>query len=466
MADNESNNGSGTHHRADPPSNTAPVKRMVDSPAFKFIILGVLTLVLMIPLLLVYLIVDERQSYSRQAVSEVGRKWGREQSFAGPYLVIPMERMVESTNRQGVKSSYREEKFAVLLPETLNVNSDVTAKELQRGIFDIPVYNSVVRYAGKFKAADVDQLRRNRFELRLDEAVLAVQITDVRGIKKTTDVLINETAKRFQAGVGVKSPRGRGIHIPMTASQITDGFSFQFELPVNGTRHLQIEPSGGETRMEMKSNWPHPSFMGNFLPTERSISADGFSAKWVVPQLARGFGQLHIVKDIAPLMRSNLFGVQFYQPVGFYDLVSRALKYAIAFISAVYLMVYIMEVYVGKPIHWIQYVFVGFALLIFYLVLLALAEHLGFEIAYGTASLATSVLIGLYTSSALSSPRKGLVLGFLIAIIYTLLYLLLRVEDYALLIGSLAGFFMLASVMYMTRNVDWSGYTIIKDSDK
>ncbi|CAN0501643.1 unnamed protein product [Scytosiphon promiscuus] len=129
-------------------------------------------------------------------------------------------------------------------------------------------------------------------------------------------------------------------------------------------------------------------------------------------------------------------------------------------------MVYIMEVYVGKPIHWIQYVFVGFALLIFYLVLLALAEHLGFEIAYGTASLATSVLIGLYTSSALSSPRKWLVLGFLIAIIYTLLYLLLRVEDYALLIGSLAGFFMLASVMYMTRNVDWSGYTIIKDSDK
>lgn len=439
-------------------SQPSGFSKLVSSPAFKFIVLGVLTLLLMIPLLLVYLIVDERQSYSRQAVNEVGRKWGREQAFHGPYMVIPMDRTVERTDRQGNKSSYREVKYAVLLPKTLNIKSDVSAKELQRGIFDVPVYNTKVSYEGKFDAADLDQYRRDRFELRVNEAVFTVLISDVRGIKKTTDVQIGSVTSRFQAGVGIKGQRTNGVHIKLTSTQLTDGFSFQFNLPVNGTKHLLFEPSGAETKLDMTSNWPHPSFMGNFLPNERKISSTGFEADWHVPHLARGMGQSHTHNQIKKVMPNNLFGVQFYQPVGFYDLVSRALKYAVAFISAVFLMVYIMEVYVGRPIHWIQYVFVGFSLLIFYLVLLGLAEHIGFEFAYGLASTATALLVGLYTSSTLRSKAKGLVLGLMILLIYGLLYLLLRVEDYALLIGSLAGFAMLSGVMYMTRNVDWSGY--------
>lgn len=432
--------------------------KLVASPAFKFIVLGVLTLLLMIPLLLVYLIVDERQSYSRQAVSEVGRKWGREQAFHGPYMVIPMEREVEKTDRQGNKTTYREVKYAVLLPKTLNIKSDVSAKELQRGIYDVPVYNTKVTYDGKFDPADLEQYRRERFELRVNEAVFSVLVSDVRGIKKTTDVQIGTETSRFQAGFGVKGQRSSGVHIKLTSAQLNDGFSFQFNLPVNGTKHLLFEPSGAETKLDMTSNWPHPSFMGNFLPNERKISTSGFDANWHVPHLARGMGQAHTQTHINKLMSKNLFGVQFYQPVGFYDLVSRALKYAVAFISAVFLMVYIMEVYVGRPIHWIQYVFVGFSLLIFYLVLLGLAEHIGFEFAYGLAATATALLVGLYTSSTLRSKAKGLVLGLMILMIYGLLYLLLRVEDYALLIGSLAGFAMLSGVMYMTRNVDWSGY--------
>lgn len=440
------------------PSSSGGFSRLVSSPAFKFIILGVLTLLLMIPLLLVYLIVDERQSYSRQAVNEVGRKWGRDQAFYGPYMVIPMDRLVENTDRQGNKTSYREVKYAVFLPKTLNIKADVSAKELQRGIFDVPVYNSKVAYNGNFEPADLEQFKKDRFKLRLDDAVFSVLISDVRGIKKTTDVLIGEVSSLFAAGVGVKGQKANGVHIKLSQAQLKSGFKFSFDLPVNGTKHLQFEPSGAETKLAMKSNWPHPSFMGNFLPNDRKINGSGFEANWHVPHLARGRGQSHTQGNISKLMPKNLFGVQFYQPVGFYDLVSRALKYAVAFISAVFLMVYIMEVYVGRPIHWIQYVFVGFSLLIFYLVLLGLAEHIGFEIAYGLAATATALLVGLYTSAALLSKAKGLVLGLMILLIYGLLYLLLRVEDYALLIGSLAGFGMLAGVMYMTRNVDWSGY--------
>lgn len=446
------------------------VSRLMSSPAFKFIILGVLTLALMIPLLLVFLIVGERESYSRQAVTEVGRKWGRAQAISGPYLVVPLERDAEKTDRQGVKTTYRERKYAVLLPERLDVASQVEADELKRGIYNVPVYTSELSYKGGFKAADLAALRRDDYEPQFDEAVMTVLISDVRGIKETTLVKMSgpEGAAarevRFAAGPGLNASRVSGIHIPIARAALSDGFGFEFRLPVKGTNFLKFEPSGGETHVSMSSNWPHPSFTGNFLPNERDVKADGFSAKWHVPQLARGGGQMVIQSHFNKIMTHNEFGVQFYQPVGFYDLVGRALKYAVAFIAAVFLLVFIMEVYVGRPVHWIQYVFVGFALLIFYLVLLGLAEHIGFELAYGAASLATALLIGLYSSSALSSPAKGLFLGLIIALFYGLLYMLLRVEDYALLIGSLAAFFMLAGLMYMTRNVDWSGYKLSSTS--
>lgn len=448
--------------------------KLLSSPAFKFVVLGVLTLALMIPLLLVFLVVGERESYSRQAITEVGRKWGRAQQVSGPYLVVPLERTAERVDRQGVKSSYIERKFAMLLPERLDVKSTVEADELMRGIYEVPVYTTNLDYQGRFKAADIDALRRENYDVKLDQAVMTLLIADVRGIKETTAVTVtgaegegllagDNPAPRqltFKAGNGLGNQRVSGIHIDVADGLPARGFDFKFNLPVKGTNFLKFEPSGGETRVVMTSNWPHPSFVGNFLPNDRTVSADGFEARWHVPQLARGQGQLHIRPQVVQLMAQNQFGVQFYQPVGFYDLVGRALKYAVAFIAAVFLLVFIMEVYVGRPVHWIQYVFVGFALLIFYLVLLGLAEHVGFEMAYGAAATATALLIGLYTSSALQSPAKGLFLGFIIGLIYALLYLLLRVEDYALLIGSLATFFMLAGLMYMTRNVDWSGYNL------
>ncbi len=444
-------------------SSSGSFSRIMSTPAFKFIVLGVLTIALMIPLLLVYLVVDERERYSAKAVADVGRMWGRAQTFAGPYLVVPLTRISERVDRQGNKTKYKETRFGVFLPQALDIKADVKAEELNRGIFKVPVYKSALAFKGRFEAADINKFSEENFEPRLDEAVLTMQISDVRAIKKTTEVTIGNENLAFKAGPGINSTRVRGIHVKVAQAQLSSGFEFAFDLPVNGTDNLQFEPSGGETHVTMSSDWPHPSFMGNFLPTDRDVKTSGFTAKWHVPQLARGLGQVHVRKDISRLMPQNLFGVNFYQPVGFYDLVARALKYAIAFIATVFLLVFIMEVYVGRPVHWIQYVFVGFALLIFYLVLLALAEHVGFELAYGAASLATSLLIGLYTSSALKDPKKGLFLGAVLAAFYALLYLLLRVEDYALLIGSLSGFFMLAGLMYMTRNVDWSGYTAPPD---
>ena len=447
-------------------SSSGSFSRLMSTPAFKFIVLGVLTFVLMIPMLLVYLIVDERERYSRHAVAEVGRMWGKSQTFAGPYLVVPLTRETERVDRQGNKSIYKETRYGVFLPEVLDVAANIKTQELKRGIFQVPVYKSDLKFKGRFAAADISRFSEENYQPRLEDAVLTMQISDVRAIKKTTVVRIGELKQPFEAGAGLDTNKARGIHVKVPESVLSAGFDFAFELPVNGTDSLKFEPSGGETDVSMKSDWPHPSFQGNFLPSTREVSDKGFTATWQVPQLARGLGQVHVVSNITRLMPHNHFGVDFYQPVGFYDLVARALKYAVAFIATVFLLVFIMEVYVGRPVHWIQYVFVGFALLIFYLVLLGLAEHIGFEWAYGLASAATSLLIGLYTASALSEPRKGAFLGAVLLSFYALLYLLLRVEDYALLIGSLSGFFMLAALMYMTRNVDWSGYQATPGKDR
>ena len=440
--------------------------KLLSTPAFKFIVLGILTLLMMIPLLMVYFIIDERERYSRQANIEVGRKWGRAQSFAGPYLVVPLEREIERVDRQGQKTRHKERKVAIFLPARLDVTAKVNSKELARGIYKVPVYESVLGYQGQFQVTDFERFKREDYRVLMDEAVLTLQISDIRAIKKTADVQLGETMTKFEAGLGLDGGRrASGIHVKVPKPSVSSGFAFQFELPVNGTEHIKFEPSGAETHLTMTSDWPHPSFDGNFLPSERTVNDDGFSAKWHVPQLARGQGQVHLRNDVSQLMAHNLFGVRLYQPVGFYDLVSRALKYAVAFLATVFLLVFIMEVYVGRPVHWIQYVFVGFALLIFYKVLLGLAEHVGFDLAYGLASLATAGLIGFYSASALKERSKGIFVGVVLLAFYILLYLLLRVEDYALLIGSLSGFGFLATLMYMTRNVDWSGYGVNKQRD-
>ena len=215
-------------------------------------------------------------------------------------------------------------------------------------------------------------------------------------------------------------------------------------------------PAGGETTNKIKSDWPHPSFQGTFLPENHSITEKGFEATWIIPRLARGQSQSVLTNNFSYFMKNISFGVDFFQPVGFYNLVERSLKYAFGFIAIAFFAVFIMEIQSGIRVHWIQYIFVGLALIIFYLVLLGTSEHIGFETAYLISSLATSILIGTYVASALKSTIRGISMLAIIAGIYGLLYLLLRVEDYAMLIGSIAAFVLLAVVMFTTRNVDWS----------
>ena len=435
------------------------LQRFGRSPAFKFIVICLLILLLMIPLLFVWSLTSERKGYASRAANEVSKAWSGPQNFRGPVIIVPVKKK-EITRRQNKDSIITDvTKYAIFLPEEVDISAKVDTKELKRGIFTIPVYHSELSFKGRFEVPDLKRIEREFDEIVWADAVLATMISDVRGIKKTAELKLGSLSYKFRPGLGSGIRSAKGIHVPLTETQAKEGFPFEFALDVNGSKEIGFVPSGGETKVAVNSNWPHPSFDGAFLPEKRDISDDGFSANWSIPRLARGEGQSFVVNGPRSLLQNTLFNVRFYQPVGFYNLVDRSLKYALGFISIIFLSVFVLEILARKRVHWIQYVFVGLALIIFYLVLLGLSEHIGFEWAYLLAASATATLVGLYGGSAFKSSARGIVLFFVLATIYGLLYLLLRVEDYAMLIGSIAAFVLLSIVMYFTRNVDWGAAT-------
>ena len=223
---------------------------------------------------------------------------------------------------------------------------------------------------------------------------------------------------------------------------------------------LEVAPVARETRMSMTSDWPHPSFSGAFLPTERSISKGGFTASWRVPHLARSVPQAWSLASAGiDRFRPYQFGVQLYKPVDFYDLVARAAKYAVLFLALAFMAVFVIELVSGRRVHPVQYLFVGLAMIFFYVLLLSLAEQLGFALAYLLASAASGGMLSVYVGRVLESRRHGIVMLAAFGLLYGLLYLILRLEDYALLAGAILGFAALTAVMFATLRVDWSGRT-------
>ena len=235
-------------------------------------------------------------------------------------------------------------------------------------------------------------------------------------------------------------------------------FAFTVDLVFNGSVSLTVAPVARETRVSLASDWPHPSFSGAFLPDDRQVTPSGFTAAWKIPHLARSVPEAWSLAEAGlERLQPFAFGVRMIEPVDFYSLVNRAVKYGIMFVALAFMAVFCLELISGRRVHPVQYLFTGIALVFFYVLLLSLAEHLGFAPAYLAASAATGAMLALYVGAAIRSVRKGLVMLAVFAAIYGILYLILQLEDYALLAGAILGFVALTVVMFVTLRVDWSG---------
>lgn len=434
------------------------------SAGFKFIITGVITFLLLIPALLVWALVEERANRADQVAQSISQGWGNQQRINGPYLVIPY---MTKQKQNDVYIDVR--RYAIFSPTNLDASSDLDVEERKKSIYSTPLYHMKSKLKGTFDKVDTSQIVARNGRPRLREAFIAIEVSDLAGFRSEVVATLSDGNEGiFSPGLAGLAPsvshnrynsqhnasKSNGIHLDIDEALLNEDIQFEIDLAINGSRALEIVPSGKTTHVSMTSNWPHPGFNGRFLPETRSVSETGFEAKWTVPNLARGISAVSFGTQMSKA--DSLIEVSFVKPLKFYQLVSRTLKYAVAFFSLVFLAIFILELTSQNSVHWIQYILTGLAMVVFYILLLALAEQVGFDIAYIVASLATTGLIAWYVGNALSSRNAVYVLASVVGLTYAIMYLILKEDEYALMIGSIIAFAAIAFTMYATRNVDWS----------
>lgn len=426
---------------------------------FKMMMIGLLTLLLLIPVAFISSIIDERQSTNRLAVAEIGHSWGDPQKLGGPLLIVPYKiRMPDDKGTQHV-TIHR----AFILPDDLNIEAELTPEKRQRGIYETAVYRVSLKCSGQFSLDALSQLRIPPGDLLWDDAFLVVGIPDMRGITEAVSLSFASTDLHFNPGTQNVSLFPSGIHagIEKLGSQTIGGIlPFSFSLSLNGSQDLSFVPLGKETRVTVRSSWPDPSFSGAYLPSQRHVTNDGFDATWAISYFGRNYPQFWTSANTNPTtideaVNRSSFGVRLLIPVDFYHQVTRAAKYAILFVALTFLVFFLHEVFNPLRIHPLQYLLVGFALCLFYLLLLSASEYLSFGVSYLLGGAATVILITGYTSVILKNKFRSFGMGLTLSGLYVYLYILLQIEEYALLIGSIGLFAVLAVIMYITRHVDW-----------
>jgi inner membrane protein len=417
---------------------------------------GLLALLLQIPIAMIGGLVAERQERRQAAVTEVSSKWGNVQSIIGPVLIVPYTYRSTETSASGLQITRTETRNAIFLPEQLRVRGSIDAELRHRGIFSIPVYKVGLTLEGEFARPSFAELGIEPAGVAWERAQLAIGISDARAIQQETAVTWNGKPVSFLPGTGAFTDGGTGIHAVVGLANGGQRAQFSFPLSLNGSLGVYLTPFAQNTIVELQSNYGHPSFQGNWLPVERSVSDAAFRAKWSIPFLGRNYPQAWKAEvGMRKEIDGSRFGVELVNPVDHYRMAERSVKYAGLFILLTFATLWLIEVLAGVRVHPIQSLLLGGALCLFYLLELSLSEHLGFPLAYTVASFSVVALVAGYSVVVLHHIRRALFVIAVVSLLYAYLYILLMNEDYALLIGSVGLFLILAAIMYATRHVDW-----------
>ena len=418
------------------------------SALVKATILTAIALILLVPLALLNDLVAQRTTQRDAAVRSVAMGWGNRQWVGGPVLAIPV---TTDTAREQTHDWY-------VLPERLDISAELQVQDSRRrlGLYDVPVYIARIHAKGDFDLAhEIARLTHGdaSLHLHLEQARLLLPVQDPRGLRSLTSA--TEEFQNFEPSTGFPIPvLAAPLDLSADPSSAPHAFDLSFELA--GTQSFEFLPLARVVHVQAQGNWPDPGFTDGFLPTERHIDAHGFTASWQVLNLNRTYGDRWFEGSTSTdtLLESG-FGIELVQPVDIYQRSTRAVKYGGLFVALSFLTLFLVENLQRRPVHPIQYGLMGLALSVFYLLLLALAEHIGFAWAYVLATGALCILMSVYLAGALRGTVAGLTSGGIFAGTYALLYLLVTSENYALLAGSIALFALLATTMFLTRKIDW-----------
>ena len=457
-----------------------PYARRTVSPVTKKIIfLFVLTILLWIPLILIGNLINDRGKLYKQTITNIGNEWGKSQKIIAPVITISYtdtsinnkDSVSNASNTKAVAVVPVERKFAIL-PEELNATIEMKDEVRQRGIYNATVYNANVKLKGYFSAKI---LKEDRKVL----GCISIGLTDTKALIKINKFKIGDMDLEAMSGTmaaplitnGISGQLGPEHNNTMNKEKIP----FEIDIDFRGSRDISILPLGKKNHFEIKSNWKSPSFSG-VLPTERTIDENGFSAKWEVSNLIRNYPQIIDINndqfsdfyqdgvvyneydDETTYSDNNdentIVKVALFDSVTSYTQIYRACNYGILFIGMSLVIVFIFEIVSKKAAHYVQYGVVGFSLVIFYLLLLSLSEHIGFEWSYLISSLAIVIPNSLYITGMTSSKKFGIGMFIFLSGIYAILFSILRMEQYALLTGSLLILAVLYAVMYLTKKAD------------
>lgn len=417
--------------------------------SLRFFLVGLVIVVLMPPLAIISCVVDERRVYYDEAVDGISAAWGGRQRIAGPVLLIPT---VPAERGERGKPA----ETVMVMPESLELRLDARHQIRQRGIFRAPMFDVEVTATGRFPPLDLAQLAARYGELAPHRASLAIGVSDPRGVREAA---LTWTAKDMtDTSIELSASTGHGLVAPGLSGPLAapgEGGSFSFTLALRGSKRISAVPVGDRSNIEIASTWPHPSFDGRFLPDRHDIGDDGFDASWSTLHLARG---LPSVAGVEAMARADLFadkdlGFTAVEPVNLYASVNRSVKYGVLFVVLTLVSVLCLELATGMRFHVVQYGVAGVALVLFFLTLLALAEHIGFAAGYAVAAFLLTGMVASYAYGASRRPALGIAAAATLAVLYAVLYVLLRLESFALLVGTAVLLAALAMLMRVTTRL-------------
>ena len=425
------------------------MEQQTNSPIlFKGIITGVLILLMMIPTLFISSLVQERKARQREIVEEDSKRWAGAQQLSGLFLVLPYELLVKDEKDKQV--TIRKE--LVVLPEDLRVNSEMEPIVRTRSIYKVLLYRTDTRFSGHFTIQLPKDIQPEQVVWK--DATINMGLTDIKGIEEKVVVKIGNQELELSPGLPNKSLVKAGLSVPvdLTGMDYTR-LSFSSQLKLRGSEQLHFIPLAGNSNYTVQSTWPSPSFDGTSLPAEHQVQDSGFSARWSFSKANLPFGTL--LREASLNENDFAFGVSMIQPADHYGKTERSVKYAILFIGLTFSLFLVIEIMQKKPVHPVQYVLIGIALSVFYTLLLSVSEFLPFDAAYAIAAIATILLITLYAQAHFRSWKTASLFSLVLSCLYLFAFVLVRLEDTALLVGSIGLFIILALVMYGTRKINW-----------
>jgi len=475
-------------------TNKTPLLERIGSSIFaKLSTIVVLILLLLIPLFWVKDLIEERKNRQSEVSSEIAFKWAGQQVISGPIIAIPYQVVKEivttDKNIISTKNTYITQ-YVYLMPKSLDINSMISPESLKRGIYKSVVYNAQLDLKGSFDAIDFNKIDLSGQELEWKNAKILIGLSDLKGLGASPSLVFNQTKIDFEPNMSALNPFENNMIAAIDLSQTkTTLGNFQIKFNVRGSQSINFLPLAKQTKIHTQGNWANPSFNGAVLADDRNITGNNFEATWNIPSFNRKFSQqwvgeaekLYEIKNnyeisnavsegysstVEPITTTessiatekDMIQINFLEEVNNYQKTTRVAKYGILIIILTFAALFFTEIIKKQRIHLIQYMLIGFAMVLFYSLLLSISEHLGFNLAYLLAALATIILIASFIKSITNDSRSALIFSGILSIFYSFIFILMQLRDYSLIVGTIGIFIILAILMRISTKINWYQY--------